>query len=139
MKPKGVNKLDQAKESQASAEAIPLLKEILRWVKIGAIPLREILLQELRTDQDRLVYEFSDGGNSTRDVEKETGVDHVTVARLWKRWADVGIVEPSDKYQGRYRRVCSLRELAIRVPKKQALPPSPTSSSSEQETIEGGK
>jgi hypothetical protein len=134
-----VNKLNQTKENPASDEAIPLLKEILRWVKIGAIPLREILLQELKTDQDRLVYEFSDGENSTRDVEKETGLDHVTVARLWKRWADVGIVEPSEKYQGRYRRVCSLRDLAIRIPKKQAVPPSPTSFGSEQVTIEGGK
>jgi hypothetical protein len=134
-----VNKLNQTKENPASTEAIPLLKEILRWVKIGAIPLREILLQELKTDQDRLVYEFSDGENSTRDVEKGTGLDHVTVARLWKKWADVGIVEPSEKYQGRYRRVCSLRDLAIRVPKKQAVPPSPTSMGSEQATIEGGK
>lgn len=134
-----MNKLNQTKENPASDEAIPLLKEILRWVKIGAIPLREILLQELKTDQDRLVYEFSDGENSTRDVEKETGLDHVTVARLWKRWADVGIVEPSEKYQGRYRRVCSLRDLAIRIPKKQAVPPSPTSFGSEQVTIEGGK
>jgi hypothetical protein len=47
--------------------------------------------------------------------------------------------EPSEKYQGRYRRVCSLRDLAIRIPKKQALPPSPTSFGSEQVTIEGGK
>lgn len=88
--------------------------------------LREVLLQELKTDDDRLVYEYSDGERSAREVEKESGVDHATVARLWKKWAELGIAEPSPRFQGRIRRLCSLKEVAIRVPQKPP-PPGPPS------------
>ncbi len=83
--------------------------------------LRDVLLQELKTDEDKLVYECSDGVGSARDVEHQTGVDHSTVARLWKKWAELGIVEPSERFQGRMKRLCSLRDLAIRLPQRKPI------------------
>ncbi len=94
----------------------PLLRELLRWTRIGAIHLREVLAVELKTDEERLAYELSNGERSSRDIEQETGIDHSTISRLWKKWSEIGIVEPSERFQGRMRRLCSLRELALRVP-----------------------
>jgi hypothetical protein len=40
----------------------------------------------------------------------------MTVVNYWKKWAILGIAIPSENYQGRYKRICSLEELGIDVP-----------------------
>lgn len=95
-----------------------LLSEILRWTKIGALNLREALAQELATDQQRLAYELTNGVRSSRDVASQSGVSFVTVTNWWRRWSDLGFVDPSPKYPGRVQRLCSLRMLGIPVPEE---------------------
>lgn len=95
---------------------VELLSEILRWTKVGALDLKEALAQELASDKHRLVYELSDGVRSSRDIASVSGVTFVTVAAWWRRWAELGFVDPSPKFQGRVQRLCSLRLLGISVP-----------------------
>jgi hypothetical protein len=41
---------------------------------------------------------------------------HAKVAKYWKKWSKLGIVEPSGRYPGRFRKICSLEEVGLTVP-----------------------
>jgi len=107
--------------SEGSDQAVvELLSEILRWTKIGALNLKDSLDQELRTDQQRLAYELSDGNRSTPEIGKLVGVSQRTISGWWQRWRELGFVDPSPKYQGRVQRLCSLQMLGIPVPEEKS-------------------
>lgn len=74
----------------------------------------------LRDDVDKLIYELSDGKNSSRDIAQtisKTGrrVTHATVANMWQKWALIPIVIPASR-TGRYKKVVSLKNTGIEVP-----------------------
>lgn len=93
------------------------MEEQLKWTKLaGMAQLRSIFEQSLKSDDDRKVYELSDGERSTRDVERLTRVGRTKVAALWKKWYKMGIMEPSKKYQGkRMKRSFSLADVGIEI------------------------
>lgn len=98
------------------------LKEIKTWIRVvGVQSLRKAIDENLTSDVEKMVYELSNGERSTRDIASELrtmnrSIAHATVASMWKRWAPLGIVEPSEQYRGRFRRVESLTSLGIAVP-----------------------
>jgi hypothetical protein len=94
------------------------LDQLLKWTRFaGMQQLRTILTQNLTKDREMLIYELSDGKRSTREIAALLGIkSHVTVANYWKKWSVLGIVEPSEKYPGRFRKVCSLKEVGLTVP-----------------------
>lgn len=94
------------------------LRELLKWSKFaGMQQLRNVLSQTLKTDTEKIIYEFSDGTKGAREVAGAARVgSHATVLACWKKWSKVGIVEPSLSFQGRYQRICSLEEVGLEVP-----------------------
>jgi transposase len=98
-----------------------LLKEILKWQKLqGSEYLKRKAKEEkLFTDKKHiLVYYYSDGHKSSREIGKIASVSHVTVQNLWKLWIDAGIAEPSEKYKGgQCRKLFELNELGLELPK----------------------
>ena len=98
------------------------LGEIKYWVKVSGLPsIRRAAYENLRDDESKLVYELSDGQRSTREITEELKksgkvITHTTVANMWKRWAAVSLVEPSERYQGRFRKVASLESFGIEAP-----------------------
>ena len=94
------------------------LDQILKWTKIaGMQQLRDLLTQNLIDDTAMLVYEYSDGERSTREVAKLVGLkSNTTVANYWRKWTELGIVEPSSRYHGRFQRICSLGEVGLTIP-----------------------
>lgn len=78
--------------------------------------LKAVIAANLRSESERLVYEYSDGDRSVRDIEATIGVSRSTVTRYWDKWQRLGIVEKSRKYEGRWKRLCSLEDLGIDVP-----------------------
>lgn len=98
------------------------LREIRYWVKLSGLPvLRRAVQENLRDDESKLVYELSDGSRSTREIAEELKkfgktITHTTVANMWRRWAAAGMVEPSERYQGRFKKIASLESLGIEVP-----------------------
>lgn len=63
-----------------------------------------------------MVYELSDGEKSIRDLEKITNVSRSKVSLLWRRWYNMGIMERSEKYEGkRMRKSFSLSDVGIDV------------------------
>ena len=105
--------------SEDYIKIVHLLEQILRWTKAGAImQLKPSIQETLQNDEAKLVYEYSDGEKSTREIGKLASVSHMTVKNYWEKWSELGIVEPTEKYEGgRFRRLCSLRELGIALPK----------------------
>jgi hypothetical protein len=107
------------------SEEIKILKNIDRkldrllfWTRFaGMQQLRIILTQNLTTDTEMLVYELSDGERGTREIAGLSGVrSNATITNYWRKWSRLGIVEPSEKRLGRFRRICSLEEVGLTVP-----------------------
>lgn len=108
-------------EKELTTDAVQILREILRWSRFENFPkLRKILLDTLKTDQEKLVYELTDGEKSRYDIAEETGISDSTVRSWWERWYNLGILEPSGKRKGRPQKIVALEDMGIEVPK---IPP----------------
>jgi hypothetical protein len=95
-----------------------LTGELVKWTRPqGILTVKQVLTSALRSDAEKLVYNFSDG-RSSQEVAKVSGVSFPTVTVYWKRWSTLGIVDPM-KVQGgtRYRRIFSLEDVGIDVPR----------------------
>ena len=94
------------------------LDEICKWVKISSKwQIKPFLSQNIVKDLEATIYELSDGSRSTRDIAQIVNkISHVTVSRYWKKWANLGIVIPSDSYQGRFQKIFSLEEVGLSLP-----------------------
>lgn len=109
------------KEETFRAKLIDLLSKILEWTRfIGKQQLRALLLDNLKEDVEKVVYELSDG-KSLREIEsicRANGysVSKSTINKYWDKWAALGIVEPSKSYRGRYEKITSLKEVGIELP-----------------------
>ncbi len=97
--------------------AVELLEELVKWTRFqGILKAKEVLLDTLKSNSERLVYVLSDGRGS-QEVGKAAGVSHTTVVSYWGKWATLGIVEPLRVKGGtRYKRVFSLGDFGIEVP-----------------------
>jgi len=97
------------------------LDELIFWTKFSALPtFRALLMDTLREDVDKLVYELSNGERSTRDIAQTVlrsgrRITHVTVANMWKKWSILNLVMPAQR-KGRHKRVISLESLGIEIP-----------------------
>lgn len=101
------------------------LDELIFWTKFSALPtFRALLMDDLREDVDKLVYELSDGERSTRDIARTISrggrkITHATVANMWKKLAIQNLVIPAQR-KGRYKRAVSLETLGIEIPEVEA-------------------
>jgi len=96
---------------------IKLLEEILIWMKYDYHATKEKMLEILDTDDKKIVYELSDGERSRRDLTKYVSVSGKTISNWWNDWFDSGLVVQTEKYEGgRYKRLCSLTKMGIRIP-----------------------
>jgi hypothetical protein len=97
------------------------LDELIFWTRFSALPtFRAVLLDNMKEEIDKLVYELSNGERSTRDIAKilkQGGrkIAHVTVANMWNKWLILNIVIPA-KRKGRYKKVISLDSIGVEVP-----------------------
>lgn len=104
-----------------SEELVDKIDELIFWVKYSVWKsLIADLKVNLKDDMDKLVYELSDGKNSTRAIAQIISkggrkVTHVTIANLWQKWASVPIVMPATR-TGRYKKIISLKTTDIELP-----------------------
>jgi len=97
---------------------IELLEELVKWTKVTSIPrVRELLLEILRSPEERIAYHSSDGERTSREVGRMSDVSHMTVANWWKTWIRAGIAESVSVRGGeRAKRIFSLDDFGIEVP-----------------------
>lgn len=94
-----------------------LLEEVLVWVKYDYLTLKNKIIEFIQTDQEKIVYEYSDGERSLRDLCKLADVHHTTVKSWLEKWYEEGIVDSIEKYGGkRYIRIVSLAKFGISIP-----------------------
>ena len=95
---------------------IELLEEILKWTKFeGMQRVKAVLLETLKKDSEKIAYQYSDGRGSL-EISNVAGVSDFAIRSYWKKWATMGLVQPSSKFKGRYERLFSLEDLGIEVP-----------------------
>ncbi len=111
------------------------LDQLLKWTRFASLQqVRNLLTQNLTNDKELLVYELSDGKRTTREIAKLANIGSIsTIVGYWKKWSKLGIVEPSQKRQGRYQHFCSLEEVGIAIPPNAAIPVEPDNSENEEE------
>jgi len=102
-----------------SSQTVETLRQILRWVKFQSLDrARQLIEAEMAGDPNRiLVFELTDGERGRPEVAKMSSVPSSTIQTWWDRWYKVGILEPSPKRKGMVRKLCSLEELGLEVPK----------------------
>jgi len=111
-------------ESNAKMDKIILLnEELLKWTRFDKkMKLKEFIQSTLTTDNEKIIYELTDGEMSTRDIEAKCKINQKTVSTYWQKWQTMGILERTEKYSGkRYRKICSLKELGIDIPQSKEL------------------
>ncbi len=97
------------------------IDELLFWVKYQQWKTFVTDLKAtLRDDIDKLVYELSDGKNSTREIadfltKNGKKITHVSVANMWQKWAAIPLVIEGTR-PGRYKRVTPLKDAGILLP-----------------------
>lgn len=102
-------------------ETNKLLKEILKWHRFQGIEIlkKKINEENLFTDaKDILVYYYSDGNKSSREIQEMIGVNFQKVIELWKKWINAGIAKPIAKQRGSgCKKLFELHELGLKLPK----------------------
>ena len=93
------------------------LREQTKWLRLlGLQALRPILKDALQTDKQRLIYEYSNGDRTTREVGKLAGVSISVVSRLWTQWIAAGICVESPKMAGRAQHLITLSQVGMDIP-----------------------
>jgi len=99
---------------------VELLEELVYWTKEATVPeIRQRLLTNLESPEEKTAYELSDGKKTTRQVASKVKVGKNTVAKWWNNWITVGIAEPIPTKGGGHRakRKFLLNDFGIEVPK----------------------
>ena len=100
-------------------EILKELKEQNKWLRFLALgTLKSLLSSSLETKEQKRIYQLSDGKNSTNEISKKLHdegikISHMTVYNYWKRWNALGIVEPSEKYSGRFQKIVNLDDFNL--------------------------
>ena len=105
------------KSDEILEKLLQVTKEQLRWNKlVGINHLKTIFAMEFKSNDEKLVYELSNGEKSIRDLEKETGISRSKVSLLWRKWYNIGIMEKSQKYEGkRMKKSFSLVDIGVEI------------------------
>lgn len=100
-------------------EVLRELKEQTKWLRFLAFPeLKRTAQENLKTKEQRRIFDLSDGKRSSYDISKHLSQEGIkassqTVRNHWKRWCALGIVVPSEQYEGRFEKIISLDDLEI--------------------------
>lgn len=95
----------------------PILEELKiqsAWLRVlGIQAIKDLIKENIKEEQDKKIYELSNGHASTREIAKNVGSSHAKVASKWKEWASLGLVIPSEAFQGRFKKIVSLKDLGL--------------------------
>jgi CRP-like cAMP-binding protein len=95
-------------------EMLNVLKEILKWTKIQALPsTRDTLRASLTDSSHRRLYQALDGRKTQKELASSCGLAQPSVSRLVSAWQRTGIAEEISP--GKYRKSFDLVDLGIEV------------------------
>jgi biotin operon repressor len=86
---------------QPRDELLLLLRELVAWTKFQARgSLVRALSDLLSTENDRRIYELTDGSRNGTEVAGEVGVSKAAVSQKWKAWRKAGVLIESPEARG---------------------------------------
>jgi len=99
-------------------EILAVLKEILKWNRFTGLENARLELRRvLDTEQKRVIYHLSDGGSTSTEIAKKSGVSDFTVRKYWSDWNKRGIVDPLSVRGGkRFKKSFELEDLGLMIP-----------------------
>ena len=95
-----------------------ILFELTKWVKVLAYDkVKNILLDTLKTDREKLIYHYSDGRSSI-EIARLVGLkSHASILEYWKRWNRIGLMYAFSTRGGkRYIKAFNLEDFGIEIP-----------------------
>lgn len=99
-------------DPQIEKEIAVSLREILKWIRIQAMPAAKSTLQgTLSETLHRKIYQALDGRATQMQLAKQFNTSQSTISRLITTWLRAGIAEESSP--GRYLKTFDLRGLGI--------------------------
>lgn len=99
---------------------VELLEELVYWTKETIFPqIRQLLLKNLESPEEKIAYSLSDGEKTTRQVASKVKAGKDTIAKWWNNWIAVGIAEPISTKGGGHRakQKFLLKDFGIDIPK----------------------
>ena|SRR5450759_2210383 len=96
-----------------------ILSEILRWIRASSYgTIQQMLTREFQKDgvldkTKSRIYQMSDGSATSVAIAKAIKVSQPHVSRLWKRWRQMGLAEPSGESGQQTRRCFSLDDFGL--------------------------
>jgi len=130
-------KVEKVGELDYQKRIIELLEELVKLTKFSSFPqIRQVLLDILPSDENKIAYQYSDGRKS-KDIAELAIIDDSTIRDWGKIWVKAHIAEFKSVQGGeRAIRLFSLEDFGIDIPKsKVSRPKQPASVQSP--TIEG--
>lgn len=104
------------------SKEVLLLEEAVKWLKfIGRNEAKDVVKDALefkdkkKTRDAKIVYQLTNGQNSTKDIEKYISFSYRWVSTRHQEWANLGIVE-KESQQSPYKHILPLDELGISYP-----------------------
>jgi hypothetical protein len=98
-------------------EHLVVLREILKWIRVEALPsVRATLEGILQKQEHRRLYQSLDGSRTQTQLSSKSGISQPTISRLVAAWQRSGIVE--EKSPGKYKKLFDLEELGIQMDKE---------------------
>lgn len=109
---------DQSEHTAILKEQTQLLREMVKYLKfMGSGQISTALEKTLTSDKLKLVYQLSDGKNTSTVISKQTGVSQPRVSELWRQWVVMGLGDAITASGGsRFRRAFDLKAIGISVP-----------------------
>lgn len=101
--------------SDTNDSQIELMREMTNWLRLmGMKQLTETVNSILSKDEEKIVYQNSDGEKTTRRIEELTGMSIKNVSRLWKKCFLGGLGEYKSASGGhRFKRTFDLEALGM--------------------------
>jgi hypothetical protein len=126
-------KREKVRELDYQKRTVDLLEELVKWTKFSSFPqVRQVLLDILPADENKIAYQYSDGRKS-KDIAELANVDDSTIRDWGKIWVKVHIAEfKSVKGGERAIRLFSLEDFGIDIPKLKASKPNKPASEQSQ-------
>ena len=68
-------------------EQTEILREILKWIKVSSYrEVKDLLDSILKTNTEKLIYQYSNGENTSTEVVKKAKSSSQKVSDSWKEW-----------------------------------------------------
>ena len=104
-------------------DQIALMHEMVMWLRfMGIGKAKSVLTTTLNNEKKIIIYDLSDGKNTSTYISNQVGLGQTRITDLWKEWLMIGIGESiSASGGGRFKKLFDLKMFGIKIPNIKSL------------------